>query len=1040
MPPDETGDRVTAAVRAFAPPTERPPGAHRRRRLREEGDAVEHRWPPVAVVFDTETTTDPTQRLLFGWYRVVSWAPAANGWRLAVDEEGVFYDDDLPHWDPAGWAVLRRFVPPTDRTIPAPADPTLYRYTRRAFLDEVLWPVIGEAKGLLVGYNLPFDLARLAGRAGPTRPRIRTKNGRRVRPSYVDAWSLRLWQRPDGSEDRFRPRVHIKHLDRNRSLMRFGPVHPDALVNPGEGAFLDLKTLVFALTDEGMSLARAGEVFDPPVKKIPLEEAFGRITAKSLAYGRRDVAATASLLEVVRREFDRHPLDVRPHDVRSPATIAKAYLRAFGVTPPLRRRRHVRRRRLAQATAAYFGGRAECRIRKTIVPVVSTDVTSMYPTVNILAKLRELVVAERLVARDGTAVARATLGQLTPEALLRPDTWPALRFFAELQPDGDVLPLRTHYDPRNRVPTIGVNPVHSTVPLWYTGFDLAASYLLTQKVPRIRQAFRIDGTGVLPGLSPVLFRGETRIDPDADDVFRAVIEARHRVKADASRPAAEREALQRGLKVFANSGSYGVLAEFNPRRLPGEATETVRVEYGSAPAFDAQVRSPEIPGEFCFPPLAAFITGAARLLLTVIERLVTDRGGTYLAMDTDSIHIVATEDGGLVPCPGGPLRDQQGTPAIRALSWAEVDVIVAAVDQLKPYGPAVQDSLLKIESENSARKSTTRRQLYGLALAAKRYVLFNDPPDGDVDLRKRSDHGLGVYLDPTDPTPRTEAPPEPDPNEGWMATVWKDFIRRTAGRARGRAPAWYDRPAVVQFTASSPDRLKPYTARKGHPPYGERLKPFNFMLAVNVEPDSVTAPLRRDRYRLIAPFERDPRRWWDAEWRDLYSGTRCRVATSGAGAPGVVVAMPIRRVIEDYWRHPEWKSTRPMRAPHEPDPIGLLPRRPVQVLGTRPIGKEAAFVEEAEEGLGSADDLVVDYRAEPNERATWREIVAALKTLSTAEVASLARKLGINPRGLWRYRTGKGARPGRRRSLEGWFDQRSRNQVPESDGASRSHG
>ena len=33
------------------------------------------RWPRFVLIFDTETTTDTTQRLLFGSYRVCEWGP-----------------------------------------------------------------------------------------------------------------------------------------------------------------------------------------------------------------------------------------------------------------------------------------------------------------------------------------------------------------------------------------------------------------------------------------------------------------------------------------------------------------------------------------------------------------------------------------------------------------------------------------------------------------------------------------------------------------------------------------------------------------------------------------------------------------------------------------------------------------------------------------------------------------------------------------------------------------------------------------------------
>ena len=79
--------------------------------------------------------------------------------------------------------------------------------------------------------------------------------------------------------------------------------------------------------------------------------------------------------------------------------------------------------------------------------------------------------------------------------------------------------------------------------------------------------------------------------------------------------------------------------------------------YGIDPEpFLCQVRNPEHAGEYCFPPLASLITAAARLMLALLERCVTDLGGTYAMEDTDSMAIVATQRGGLIECPGGTDR------------------------------------------------------------------------------------------------------------------------------------------------------------------------------------------------------------------------------------------------------------------------------------------------------------------------------------------------------------------------------------------------
>jgi hypothetical protein len=61
-------------------------------RERKQDNPPRHwRYPDAMVVFDTETRTDATQRLMFGSYRLI----VAGQCR----EEGLFYADDLPARD-----------------------------------------------------------------------------------------------------------------------------------------------------------------------------------------------------------------------------------------------------------------------------------------------------------------------------------------------------------------------------------------------------------------------------------------------------------------------------------------------------------------------------------------------------------------------------------------------------------------------------------------------------------------------------------------------------------------------------------------------------------------------------------------------------------------------------------------------------------------------------------------------------------------------------------------------------------------------------
>src|SRR5207237_8448776 len=102
-------------------------------------------------------------------------------------------------------------------------------------------------------------------------------------------------------------------------------------------------------------------------------------------------------------------------------------------------------------------------------------------------------------------------------------------------------------------------------------------------------------------------------------------------------------------------------------------------------AFPCKSTAPENTGRFWFPPVAALIPAAARLMLALLERLISDAGGVHAFCDTDSMAIVANETGGLVRCPGGPHVLPDGREAIRALSRTQVDEIVPRFTSLNPF-------------------------------------------------------------------------------------------------------------------------------------------------------------------------------------------------------------------------------------------------------------------------------------------------------------------------------------------------------------------
>src|SRR5262249_37557948 len=190
--------------------------------------------------------------------------------------------------------------------------------------------------------------------------------------------------------------------------------------------------------------------------------------------------------------------------------------------------------------------------------------------------------------------------------------------------------------------------------------DVVASKVLTGKTPRIARALRLRPWGRQRVLKPITLPSGVSVDPRKDDFFQWVIEERQQLKQRGDKVG------QLFLKILANSTSYGIFVELN--RQEDAAAE---VDVYGLDRFSCKVAHVERPGRYFFPLLGTLITGAARLMLALAEAEATARGGTYAMMDTDSIAIVACEEGGLVPCLGGSERTAVGQAAVYALSRME---------------------------------------------------------------------------------------------------------------------------------------------------------------------------------------------------------------------------------------------------------------------------------------------------------------------------------------------------------------------------------
>jgi len=898
---------------------------------RKRGDA-NFKWPEHALAFDTETRITADQSLTFGVYRICKLVD--DGYTVA--EEGIFYADDLPAKE---GKVLDNYMRTAVSDV-ASFPPRFPLYSRSEFMKRVFWPAIKYKGALVVGFNLPFDLARLA---------LDWSRGEK------DEWSLTMSRFPDGAENQNYPRVTIQPIDSKKAFIKLAnPWKPEEWRENGAAHFLDLRTLGWALFNKPFSLRTLCKKLKTKHQKLD-HNPTGKITPEEIEYARQDGRCTVDALNELKREFDEHPIGLKPHNAYSPASVAKGYLDQMGTIGPAEKFA-VPNEILGIAMQSYYGGRSETRIRCAEVPVVPVDFTSEYPSCCALLGLFDVLTAESVTFDDDTENVRRLLKRITLKGCFKPAVWERYRFFALVKPDNDILPVRAVYNEVTQ--NIGNNYLTSNTPIWFAGPDLIASVIRTGKVPRIIRAIRMVPHGKQAGMRSVNLRGMVEIDPYKDDIFRKVIEQRKLHKSD--------EALYYWLKILANS-IYGFFVELNPEIKNKNVPVKV---FSGEKQFPDDSDVIENPGPWFFPPLASLITSGGRLLLAMTEACVEEKRGTYLFCDTDSLAIVASKN-------GGPLRIP-GSESIRILSWAEVQAIVDKFAALNPYNrKIVKGSILNLVDGNYVNSDPKKpqRQLYGYSIAAKRYALYVRIGQNDINIIDPKAHGIGFLYPPKDsPKDWKEDVPQ------WIYEMW-DYIVRGALKLKRKAPSWLDIPQMMRLTITTYNVLEMLGE-------WEIARPYNFLLLPMVDPTFGYAFYRRanDKVLLVSEFSSKQKCWFEMGCVNIHSGKKYRMVDCTKEKDSrynVVFPSQFARLLIEYQEHPEAKSLAPDGGPCEAGTSGLLRRAHITVGEFRYVGKET------DRKWEESDDLtVLEFKA--------TEFGRSKKVVASEEVKSDIKRIGIN--------------------------------------------
>jgi len=650
----------------------------------------------MVLSLSTETTSDQQQALTFG-----SCAVWINGTLYKIC---LFHDDD--DLDKKKIELAKQ----VGETLQQQKGCTVLVMPKSEFVTNVFYPYVYTARAKCVGFDLPYELSRLASSWTTAR-------------KVQDAFSIKLVE----NNPRL-PSIRIKSINSNAAFIQFVtplrtksekkkiPTH-----KVYRGYFVDLKTLGYAITNDSFdTLHDIAKKFGFDTDKKYCKG----ITKKSIQDNMEKTLTIHHLYSKITSVL-QDTFQIRPNHsnkLYSIASIGKLYLEKLNIKPFLEKNPDFPKETLGYLMSAFFGGRVETRIRKKPIKVTCLDYTSMYPSMFLLQDMNIFLTAKKVEVSHTKQETQRLLDEITLSDISNPKTWKQMVTLCKVIPDGKlIVPVRSTYDDTKKVQNIGVNYLKSTdeTCLWYALPDIIASKLLTGHTPIIEDAISFVSVGMqedLPDEDIEIFKGVT-VNPRKENFIQKLIEKRFEIQENPKNEFSK--IIQNTIKIIANTTAYGDYIQVNSesaRKDSGIGGGFVTV-YGNEKPFSVDAKTiskTETPARHFNPIIGTFLTAGARLVLAAAEKIVLQNKDGYVAYcDTDSIFV-------------SPKHARQ---------------VQEFFQKLNPYDNR-DVQMFKVEKEGE--KSLENVWCY--SISSKRYVLYDCDHNGFA-IHKCTLHGLGYLLD-----------------------------------------------------------------------------------------------------------------------------------------------------------------------------------------------------------------------------------------------------------------------------------------------------